>query len=102
MKSSGSWESVHGQMPRQDFGQFFLTFLCVRRPDGIEDTERPSLPVARWRQRSAARMDEGEAGWGSALPAPMDGPIAWDFDGHSRGLARFVEVIPYRGRAKLV
>jgi hypothetical protein len=43
-------------------------------------------------------MDEGEAGWGPVLLAPMNGPIACGFDGHSRGPARPVAVIPDRGR----
>ena len=41
-----TWLACRFGTPRRDFGHFLL-FLCIRRPDGIEDSAWPSLSVAR-------------------------------------------------------
>src|SRR5271169_177666 len=38
----------------------FLSFLCVRRPVGIEDSGRSSLTVGRWRQPPSTGWAYGE------------------------------------------
>jgi hypothetical protein len=58
----------------QDFGQIFLTFLCVRRSDGIEVTERPSWPVARWRQRLSTEWTKERQAEDRRFPRPWIAP----------------------------
>jgi hypothetical protein len=65
----------HGRAATSDV---FLDFLYLRRPEGIEESGRPSLLVVWWRQR----MDEGEAGRDRRFlprrvaPSPVDLPAA--------------------------